>query len=165
MNCGKKTTSNQYKYNAVEWSRARLPFIRFLLTLRGNISFGMAGQSVSESRAVVTCKRQLFLLLLFCVFLSLMECMHASPKNGLRIDLVHIDSLLSQNITSTERVKRAVQRSRERFEKLQTVSAVNTRQMKDVESPVSTNNGDYLMEMAIGTPPFPSLQLWTPSVT
>jgi hypothetical protein len=115
----------------------------------------MAVNSVSKSPAV-TCKRQLLLLLFLCVFLSLMEWMHAlklvQPLNGLRVDLVHIDSLLSENITSTERVKRAVQRSQERLEKLQIMSAVNTHQKKDIETPVSSGNAEYLMEMAIGTP-------------
>jgi hypothetical protein len=115
----------------------------------------MAGQSVSESPAI-TCKRQLLFLLLLCVSLSLMECMHAlksaQPKNGLRVDLVHIDSLLSGNTTSTERMKRAIQRSQERVERYRISSAVNTHQMKDIETPVSAGSGDYLIQMAIGTP-------------
>ena len=122
----------------------------------------MAGKSVSASPAA-TCKRLLKLipLLLLCVFLSLMGCMDASNSvqslNGFRVDLVHIDSLLPANTTSTERMKRAVQRSKERLEKLQYFmysadKLQDDSQMKDIQSPVSAGGAEFLMEIAIGTP-------------
>nr|ACN40797.1 unknown [Picea sitchensis] len=51
-------------------------------------------------------------------------------------------------------MKRAIQRSQERLEKLQITSAVNTHQMKDIETPVTPDigSGEYLIQMAIGTP-------------
>jgi hypothetical protein len=73
------------------------------------------------------------------------------PLIGLRIDLVHRDSPLSPfspgNITSTERLKRAIKRSQDRLEKLQ----MSVDEVK-VEAPVNAGNGEFLMKMAIGTP-------------
>jgi hypothetical protein len=128
----------------------------------------MAPQS-GQSPRTAGCKRQLLMLiplLLFSefVFLPLMECRQVTnsnsvqPQNGLRIDLVRKDSLLFPDITSTERVKRAVQRSQGRFEKLQIMSVVNTdrlqggNQLTDLETPVSAGDGEFLIEAAIGTP-------------
>jgi len=116
----------------------------------------MPGQSAKAP--VASCKTLLIPLL----FLSIFRLMQSSdemgldaPLNGLRIDLVHTDSLLSPNITSTERLKRAVQRSRERLEKLK-MSLVNADKSVDEErkmvTPVSAGNGEFLMKMAIGTP-------------
>lgn len=122
----------------------------------------MAGKSVSKSPDV-TCKHQHLLipLLFLCVFLTLMDCMHAlnslQPLNGLRIDLVPIDSLFSLNITFTERLKRAVQRSKGRHQRLQNMSAVTHKwrgddQMNEIETPVSAGSEEFLMMLAIGTP-------------
>lgn len=74
------------------------------------------------------------------------------PLIGLRIDLVRTDSPLSPfspgNITSTDRLKRAIKRSHERLEKLQR----SVDEVKAVEAPVYAGNGEFLMKMAIGTP-------------
>jgi hypothetical protein len=119
----------------------------------------MAGQSATSPAA---CKTLLIPLLLLSVF-RLMQCHHEQglhvPFIGLRINLVHRDSLLSPfspgNITSTERLKRAVQRGQERLEKLQ-MSVVNTDKLTDEErklvTPVSAGSGEFLMTMAIGKP-------------
>ena len=120
----------------------------------------MAAKSVFQSPVVNSIRQRLVIhLLLLCVFLNLMECMHALDSvqalNGLRMDLVHIDSLLFPNITSTERLKRAVQRSQERLEKLQIMSAGKLHsdyETNDIQSPVSAGSGEFLIQMAIGTP-------------
>ena len=100
----------------------------------------------------------IFPFLLFCVFISLMECMHASNSmqvlNGFRVYLVGIDSLLPANTTSTERWTSAVQRSKERLEKLKFKrSAANLQ--NDYQTPLSINSGlaDYVIQISIGTPP------------
>lgn len=119
----------------------------------------MAGQSAPSPAA---CKTLLIPLLLFSVF-RLMQCRQELEVNvpliGLRINLVHRDSLLSPfspgNITSAERLKRAVQRGQERLEKLQ-MSVVTADKLADEEgkmvTPVSAGTGEFLMEMAIGKP-------------
>jgi len=108
-------------------------------------------------------------LLLLSAF-PLMHCRHVTmspvheavgvklldePLIGLRIDLVRIDSPLSPispgNITSAERLKRAIKRSQDRLQKLQ----ISVDEVKDVEAPVSAGTGEFLMKMAIGSPSLP----------
>jgi len=128
----------------------------------------MARQSATSPAA---CKTMLIPMLLLSIF-RLMQCRPVTtfsvhelglpqvPLTGLRIDLVHRDSLLSPfspgNITSIERLKRAVERSNDRLEKLQMSVVVKTDksvdEMKEIVSPVSAGNGEFLMKMEIGTP-------------
>eukprot|EP01018_Ginkgo_biloba_P035778 Gb_37476 [translate_table: standard] len=74
-------------------------------------------------------------------------------RNGFRVDLVHRDSPFSPigpgNITSTERLQRAVKRSQERLQKLMKMSAISN----SIEAPVNIGDGEYLMKLEIGTPP------------
>jgi hypothetical protein len=122
----------------------------------------MAGKS--SVRSPGACKCLLVTLTLLLSLLRLMQCRHVTdfpvhevvgaekPLIGLRIDLVHTDSPLSPfspgNITSTERLKRAINRSHDRLEKLQ--KSVDN--VKEVEAPVNAVRGEFLMKMAIGTP-------------
>eukprot|EP01018_Ginkgo_biloba_P035782 Gb_23858 [translate_table: standard] len=81
-------------------------------------------------------------------------------KYGFRVDLVHRDSVLSPfappNITFTERLQRAVKRSQQRLQKLMKMSAIEKKPVaasEDMETPINTGNGEFLMAIAIGTPP------------
>jgi len=121
----------------------------------------MAGKSATSHAA--PSKRLLIHLLLLSIF-RLMQCRDVyrssihKPLIGLRIELVHRDSLLSPispgNITSTERLKRAVQRSQERLEKLQLSVVPKTDKLANekIVSRVSDGSGEFLMKIAIGTP-------------
>jgi len=125
----------------------------------------MAGQSATSPSA--PCKLPLILLLLLSV-LPLMQCRPLpskisipaqEPVLGLRLDLVHRDSSLSPlfpgNITSTERLKQAVQRSQERLETLKMSVAQFGDKTKQIQSPVSAGipgSGEFMTTMAIGTP-------------
>lgn len=84
------------------------------------------------------------------------------PAVGLRIDLVHRDSWLSPffpgNITSTERVKRAVQRSQARVQALHKsvvlkAAAQLAHKSARIQAPISAGSGEFLMEVGIGEPP------------
>jgi len=131
----------------------------------------MAGKS---ARCLAVCKYHLIPLILLSVF-RLMQCRNGNKFSvnelvgvrlpheligGLRIDLMHRDSLLSPfspgNITSIERLKRAIERSQDRLEKLQmSVVSKNEKfaaETKDVQAPVSAGNGEFLMKLAIGKP-------------
>lgn len=93
-----------------------------------------------------------------------MECRHLSksskhePLIGLRIELVHRDSLLSPispgNITSSERLRRAVKRSQDRLEKLQMSVVPKTKKLanEEIVSLVNAGSGEFLMQIAIGKP-------------
>jgi hypothetical protein len=124
----------------------------------------MARQS---ARSFGACKWLLITLTLLLSVFPLIQCRHVSnfPVHevvgvrlqeefliGLRIDLVRTDSPLSPfspgNITSTERLKRAIKRSQDRLEKLQ----MSVDEVKAVEATVNAGNGEFLMNMAIGTP-------------
>jgi len=118
----------------------------------------------------------MFIFLLFCCVFRLMQCRHVSvdglvggtglpdqAQKGLRMELVRTDTLLG-NITSTERLKRAVERSKKRLETLQLSAVLNTNatlvdEMQVIEAPVNAGkgvnaeNGEFVMNMAIGTPP------------
>jgi len=84
------------------------------------------------------------------------------PAVGLRIDLVHRDSWLSPffpgNITSTERVKQAVQRSQARVQTLHKsvvlkAAAQLAHKSARIQGPISAGSGEFLMEVGIGEPP------------
>ncbi|PSS26609.1 Aspartic proteinase [Actinidia chinensis var. chinensis] len=70
-------------------------------------------------------------------------------KNGFRITLKHVDS--GGNFTKFERLERAMKRGRHRLQRLSALAL----ESKDsqVESPVYPGNGEFLMKLAIGTPP------------
>ena len=68
-------------------------------------------------------------------------------KNGFRISLRHVDS--GGNYTKFERLQRAVKRGRLRLQRL---SAKTASFEPSVEAPVHAGNGEFLMNLAIGTP-------------
>jgi len=112
----------------------------------------MAGQSPAGFKG---------LLLISFLFLSVVQCRlvtdldSVQASNGLRIDLVHRDSFDS-NVTPTERLRRAVERSQMRLDRLHMSSVLTTDEFgfetKDVQVPVYSGSGEFLMKVAIGTP-------------
>lgn len=71
------------------------------------------------------------------------------PKPGFRVALHHVDS--GKNLTKFELLDRAINRDKLRLQRL---NASN-----NLQSPVQAGDGDYLMKLAIGTPPldFPAV--------
>ncbi|XP_076915230.1 aspartic proteinase nepenthesin-1-like [Bidens hawaiensis] len=79
------------------------------------------------------------------------------PKTGFRVALKHVDS--GKNLTKFERLQRGVNRGNLRLQRLinhmmmaASLSA-NTSTTSQVTSPVHAGNGEFLMNLAIGTPP------------
>lgn len=80
-----------------------------------------------------------------------------SQTEGFRIEMVHRDSVQPEGneiITSTERLRRAVERSKGRqqmfLSKTTPRSARGT--VRAVEAPVHAGNGEFLMQIGIGSP-------------
>lgn len=102
------------------------------------------------------------LLLISFLLFSVVQCRHVTDLNsvqalnGLRIDVVHRDFFFGNNITSGERLKRAVKRSQKRLERLQMSTVLNTDELSDgteaVQAPIIGGSGEFLMQVAIGTP-------------
>ncbi|XP_057832100.2 aspartic proteinase nepenthesin-2 [Cryptomeria japonica] len=119
---------------------------------------------MTEPLARSLCK----LLLLFCVIDGI-QCRFQIPKlsvneivgeklpqqqKTLRVELVHRDSL-SPNITATERLKRAIERSHERLQKFQLSHSYHDKlvdDIKDAQGRVSAGNGEFLLKVSIGSP-------------
>ncbi|XP_072986453.1 aspartic proteinase nepenthesin-1-like [Typha latifolia] len=88
-------------------------------------------------------------LLLCALFLQLVSQTAPTPTS-LRISLSHIDS--TRNFTAIELLQRALRRSNNRIE---FVKATMTSSEASVESHVHFSGGEYLMDLAIGTPQLP----------
>ncbi|KAH9297844.1 hypothetical protein KI387_029526, partial [Taxus chinensis] len=92
------------------------------------------------------------------MLLSSVSCICAissqfKPVDGFRAELVHIDSLISpSNLNFTERLRAAVERSRERLQMLQPARKTAFHKPTDFEAPVNRGRGEFVMKMAIGTP-------------
>ncbi|WOL05188.1 aspartic proteinase nepenthesin-2 [Canna indica] len=71
-----------------------------------------------------------------------------STPVGFRVGLTHVDSMGS--FTSTERLHRGVARSRRRAEDLKRRKLIGT---TDFEAPIRAGTLEYIMDLAIGTPP------------
>ncbi|WVZ19813.1 hypothetical protein V8G54_007135 [Vigna mungo] len=78
---------------------------------------------------------------------------HPCPTDGFRVMLRHVDS--GKNLTKLERVQHGMKRGKSRLQRLNAmVLAASTAPDSDkLEAPVHAGNGEYLMELAIGTPP------------
>ncbi|QCE15230.1 aspartyl protease family protein [Vigna unguiculata] len=78
---------------------------------------------------------------------------HPCPTNEFRVMLRHVDS--GKNLTKLERVQHGMKRGKSRLQRLNAmVLAASTAPESDqLEAPVHAGNGEYLMELAIGTPP------------
>lgn len=80
--------------------------------------------------------------------------------SGFRVNLMHIDSLLSPyspgNISFPDRLQRALRRSKQRLQKLQRIPGQskdrNLEKATEIGASVNTGSGEFLMKLAIGTP-------------
>ncbi|KAE9608647.1 hypothetical protein Lal_00020795 [Lupinus albus] len=68
-----------------------------------------------------------------------------SYHTGLRVKLHHVDS--GKNLTKLERVQHGIKRGIKRL------NAMILADSTQLESPIHAGNGEYLMELSIGTPP------------
>ncbi|KAG5254206.1 aspartic proteinase nepenthesin [Salix suchowensis] len=75
---------------------------------------------------------------------------HPKMQKGFRVRLKHVDS--GKNLTRFERIQHGVKRGRNRLQRLKAMALVAS-SSSEIESPVLPGNGEYLMKMAIGTPP------------
>ncbi|CAK9166652.1 unnamed protein product [Ilex paraguariensis] len=74
---------------------------------------------------------------------------HQTVQNGFRVTLNHVDS--GRNLTKFERLQRAMKRGRYRLQRLSAMALAATD--SEVKSPVHAGNGEFLMQLSIGTPP------------
>lgn len=98
----------------------------------------------------------------FLLSVSARETFHVNGEklSGFRVDLVHIDSLMSPytpgNISFPDRLQRAVKRSKQRLQKLQRIPGQsndrNLQKATEIGASVNTGSGEFLMKLAIGTP-------------
>ncbi|KAK7282228.1 hypothetical protein RIF29_10849 [Crotalaria pallida] len=76
----------------------------------------------------------------------------SSHHAGFRVKLHHVDS--GKNLTKLERVQHGIKRGKSRLQRLNAmVLAESTADSTQLESPIHAGNGEYLMELSIGTPP------------
>lgn len=77
---------------------------------------------------------------------------HHHHSDRFRVLLRHVDS--GKNLTKLERVQHGIKRGKARLQKLNAmVLAASTSDSDQLEAPIRAGNGEYLMELAIGTPP------------
>ncbi|KAI3518457.1 hypothetical protein L1887_07231 [Cichorium endivia] len=74
-------------------------------------------------------------------------------ETGFRVSLTHVDS--GKNLTKFERLQRGVKRGNLRLERLinNMMASLSVDSSSQVTSPVHAGNGEFLMNLAIGTPP------------
>ncbi|XP_011097033.1 aspartic proteinase nepenthesin-1 [Sesamum indicum] len=70
-------------------------------------------------------------------------------KTGFQVTLKHVDS--GGNFTKFELLQRAMKRSRKRMERLYAMALAASD--ASIDAPIRAGNGEYLMELSIGTPP------------
>ncbi|CAN1182926.1 Aspartic proteinase nepenthesin-1 [Linum perenne] len=83
----------------------------------------------------------------------------ASPDNnheydhdhGFTLQLTHIDS--AKNLTKFERLARGIKRGNSRLHKLNSMALLSSSSSEDLSAPTVAGSGEFLMELAIGTPP------------
>lgn len=80
-----------------------------------------------------------------------------SHAAGFRVEIVHRDSVQSEGtelITKTERLRRSIERSKSRLRMfLSKTMPGSAESIRDVETPVHAGNGEFLMQIGIGSPP------------
>ncbi|CAK9155334.1 unnamed protein product [Ilex paraguariensis] len=74
---------------------------------------------------------------------------HTTGKTGFRVTLKHIDS--GRNLTKFERLQHAMKRGKLRLKRLSSMALAASE--AEVKSPVHAGNGEFLMQLSIGTPP------------
>lgn len=77
---------------------------------------------------------------------------NVEPKHlGFKVTLKHVDS--GKNFTKLERLQRAVLRGQHRLQRLsKAVLAAASASETEAESPIHAGNGEFLMQLSIGTP-------------
>lgn len=71
-------------------------------------------------------------------------------QTGFRVTLNHVDS--GKNLTKFERIQRGIKRGQHRLQRLSEMALAATSD-SPVESPIHAGTGEFLMSLAIGTPP------------
>lgn len=102
-----------------------------------------------------------FMSLLLINFLFSFASLACSVTLGFRAELIRVDSL--GNFTKFERIQRATQRSHHRMARLTGEQATTTKvaansdaaSISSIRAPVHAGNGEFLMDLAIGTPSLP----------
>ncbi|CAI0419710.1 unnamed protein product [Linum tenue] len=72
-----------------------------------------------------------------------------TTTTGFQVALTHVDS--GKNLTKFQRLQRGINRGNYRLQKL--TAMVLAQSTPDVAAPVVSGNGEFLMELAVGTPP------------
>ncbi|KAL7131985.1 hypothetical protein ABFS83_12G041800 [Erythranthe nasuta] len=75
---------------------------------------------------------------------------HPDAKTGFQVTLKHVDH--SGNFTKLELLQRAMTRGRKRIERIHLMALASSSDVT-IEAPVHAGNGDFQMDLAIGTPP------------
>ncbi|KAH7520568.1 aspartic proteinase nepenthesin-1 [Ziziphus jujuba] len=75
---------------------------------------------------------------------------------GFKVSLKHVD--YGKNLTSFQRLQRGIKRGKQRLQRLNAMvladkTSSSSTDSSAVESPVNAGNGEFLMKLAIGTPP------------
>ncbi|CAL9132129.1 unnamed protein product [Musa textilis] len=92
---------------------------------------------------------QVFLPLVMAMILMAVP-QASSALSGLRVELTHVDS--SGNFSKFELLQRAALRSSRRMARLTARAMKAAASANEVQAPVHAGNGEFLMELAIGTP-------------
>lgn len=75
---------------------------------------------------------------------------HPHPA-GFRVTLHHVDS--GKNLTKLERIQHGIKRGKNRLQRLNAMVLAASTPDSQLEAPIHAGNGEYLMELSIGTPP------------
>ncbi|KAL7094239.1 hypothetical protein ACP275_11G090200 [Erythranthe tilingii] len=76
---------------------------------------------------------------------------HPCAKTGFQVTLKHVD--FGGNFTKLELLQRAMKRGRKRMERLNSMALSSSD--ATIEAPIHAGNGEFLMELSIGTSPEP----------
>ncbi|KAJ8625545.1 hypothetical protein MRB53_034075 [Persea americana] len=102
----------------------------------------------------------LLLVLVIASLLALPTCSTSrlGHKNhvpeGIRVDLIHVD--YGGNFTKLELLQRAIKRGKHRLERLKATAILAADDSGEkVQAPTHAGNGEFLVNLAIGTPPVP----------
>lgn len=76
---------------------------------------------------------------------------HKKLPAGFHVTLKHVDS--GKNLTKFERIQRGIKRGQHRLQRLSAMAVAATSDTSQVEAPVHPGTGEFLMNLAIGTPP------------
>lgn len=72
-------------------------------------------------------------------------------QNGFKVTLKHVDS--GKNLTKWERIQRGIKRGNHRLQRLNAMVLAASTDSAEVQAPIVVGNGEFLMDLSIGTPP------------